>query len=89
MSPSYATGPGFHYASRGPVVGAYAEGDAIGRPCDNCGAEIDSFCRRLDGTLKPAPCCTRLRGRHPDTPDGQNGAQRGTQPQETASGDNA
>lgn len=76
--PSYATGPSSR-VSRGPVVGAYAEGDAINRPCSHCGADVGSFCRRGDGTLKPAPCCTRLRGRHPDTPDGEQGRQRGTQ----------
>jgi hypothetical protein len=86
VSPDYATGPS-NRVSRGPVVGAYAEGDAISRACTNCGVPENSFCRRLDGTLKPAPCCTRLRGRHPDTPDGQNDAPRGTQAGETTQGE--
>lgn len=83
--PEYSTGPGSHAVSRGPVVGAYAEGDAIGRPCTNCGVPEMSFCRRLDGTLKPAPCCTRLRGSRTDTPGGLSDRQRGTQPQQSLS----
>lgn len=57
--PSYATGPAHH--TSGPIPEAYAEWDAIGRPCTHCGAEPGSFCRRSDGTHKPVPCITRQR----------------------------
>jgi len=44
-------------ASRGPVVAAYA--DKIDYPCQNCGAESNSWCKTPEGRDQIAPCWNR------------------------------
>ena len=84
MTPSYATGPSAR--SVGPIVDVYADG-ALERGCGNCGSPVNVFCKRPDGSFKPMPCCTRLRGGN--AADGAAGAQRGAEGQESPSGDDA
>jgi hypothetical protein len=82
--PGYAVGPPAKPV--GPIVDVYADG-ALERACGNCGAEVNSWCVRLDGSFKPVPCCARLRGGN--AADEPTGAQRGAEGQESPSGDNA
>jgi len=84
MTPSYATGPSAR--SVGPIVDVYADG-ALDRACGNCSADAGVFCKRPDGSFKPVPCCTRLRGGN--AADRPAGAQRGAEGQESTSGDDA
>ena len=84
MTPSYATGPSAR--SVGPIVDVYADG-ALERACTNCGSPVGVFCKRRDGSFKPVPCCTRLRGGN--AADEATGAQRGAEAQESLSGDDA
>lgn len=59
----YRRGPGWHKAPRGAVLEAYAETDALARPCapppKGCGAAIREFCTLPDGTQRHHPCVTR------------------------------
>lgn len=83
--PNYATGPSRH--SSGPIPAVYAEWDAIGRPCTNCGAAVNAWCVRSDGTHKPVPCWTRQRPSAPEAATHPKTHQNGTQPQQSLSGD--
>lgn len=80
--PNYATGPS--HPTVGPVVEVYADG-ALDRACTNCSAEAGVFCKRRDGSFKPVPCCTRLRGGN--AADGELGAQRGAETGEMTQGE--
>ena len=44
-----------------------------------------AFCKRRDGSFKPVPCCTRLRGGN--AADGAAGAQRGAETATTTQGE--
>lgn len=59
--PSYPVGPS-HHGSRGPVLDAYAETDALSRPCPRvkgCGAPVNDFCTFPDGSTRHIPCIAR------------------------------
>lgn len=61
--PDYATGPGHQNHTRGPVMLAYVDTDALEYRCPNCGAEPGEFCRlpaELGGGERKAPCPRRI-----------------------------
>jgi hypothetical protein len=60
----YRRGPGQHKSPDGPVIEAYAETDALGRPCPKppgCGVEKNEFCVFPDGTQRHHPCVIRTK----------------------------
>jgi hypothetical protein len=61
----WARGPAHNARTRGPVMDAYAETDALTRPCPHCGANVDEFCVHESGVQRKIPCPQRL----PHNPD--------------------
>lgn len=65
-NPVYAVGPGSRVRSRGPVEAAYAETDALTRPCPECHVAAGAFCVHADGSLRKCFCPNRLKGNNDD-----------------------
>jgi hypothetical protein len=59
----YGRGPGHHHHTRGPVIEAYVDTDALEIRCPNCGVHPGEFCRHdteLGGGDRKVPCPKRI-----------------------------
>lgn len=65
--PDYRRGPGRGpKSSRGAVIEAYVDTDALDRKCDgldSCGADLGEFCKSPDGFERHMPCASRTKPR--------------------------
>ncbi|MCX2931373.1 hypothetical protein ORI20_13900 [Mycobacterium sp. CVI_P3] len=63
----YATGPGRRTRSRGAVIEAYVDTEALDHKCPKpkggCGADLGEFCHHPDGTERKMPCPVRIPAR--------------------------
>lgn len=65
MVPTYPTGPPKRTHSRGAVIQAYADTDALERDCHppkGCGVKAGDFCVFPDGSQRHIPCISRAVG---------------------------
>lgn len=58
--PEYPVGPPQHSRSRGAVVEAYVDTDALEVLCPACHAVAGDFCRHGSGAARKMPCPRRI-----------------------------